>query len=285
MKLSMIVPCLNGIPTLRDTLEALSRQHWTQPWEVVFADNGSTDGSVELALSFKDRIPNLRIVDASLRRGQPFALNTGAHAARGESIAFTDADDQVADGWVAAMGDALAEHEMVACRTDATKFNPPWNQNSPQSEGIQKLWYPPWFPHVGGGTLGLRKALFEKIGDFDEALPYLHDTDLCIRAQLAGAKIHFVPDAVLHFRNRSTLGGHYRQAMNYAEYNAILAKRYWPSNADRSPFWKRYVKDWLNLMRMARTVRHPGYRFQFVWCLGRQIGRAKGIFKHRGVPV
>ncbi len=98
MKLSVVIPCLNAVRTLGDTLEALARQQWTQPWELVFADNGSTDGSVDLALTFKDRIPNLRVVDASLRRGQPFALNTGAHAALGESIAFTDADDQVADG-------------------------------------------------------------------------------------------------------------------------------------------------------------------------------------------
>src|SRR4051812_10229895 len=103
MKLSVVIPCLNGVPTLRETLEALARQKWDHPWEVVYADNGSTDGSIELAETFRGRIPNLRFVDASIRRGQPFALNTGAHAARGESIAFTDADDQVADGWVAAM--------------------------------------------------------------------------------------------------------------------------------------------------------------------------------------
>jgi glycosyltransferase involved in cell wall biosynthesis len=285
MKLSIVIPCRNGARTLRDTLEALARQRWTQPWEVIFADNGSTDGSAELALRFRDQIPNFRLVDASLRRGQPFALNTGAHAARGEAIAFTDADDQVADGWVAAMGDALAKHEMVACRTDATKFNPPWLQSSPQRDGIQQLWYPPWLSHVGGGTLGLRKALFEAIGDFDEDLPYLHDTDLCIRAQLYGAKIHFVPDAVLYLHHRSTLGAYYRQSVNLAEYNVILAKRYWQSGAASSIFWKRYAKDWLKLIRLAGSARSPICRFQFAWFLGRQIGRAKGVLKYRGVPV
>ena len=285
MKLSVIIPCLNAARTLRDTLEGLSRQTWTQPWEVVLADNGSTDGSNDLALSFRDRIPNLRIVDASLRQGQPFALNTGAHAARGESIAFTDADDQVADGWVAAMGNALAQHEMVACRIDAAKLNPAWSQNCPQREGVQKLWYPPWLPHVGGGTLGLRKDLFQKVGDFDEALPYLHDTDFCIRAQMHGVNIYFVREAVLYFRNRSTLADHYRQARNYAEYNVILAKRYWEPNVDKSMFWKCYAKDCFQLLRLARSARSRDCRFQFAWSLGRQIGRAKGVLKYRGVPV
>ena len=284
MKLSVVIPCLNGARTLTDTLGGLVGQRWTQPWEIVFADNGSTDGSVDLALSFRDRL-NLRVVDASLRRGQPFALNTGAHAARGESIAFTDADDQVAEGWVAAMGDALAQHEMVACRTDATKFNPAWIQNSPQRDGIQTLWYPPWLPHVGGGTLGLRKALFEAVGDFDEALPYLHDTDLCIRAQKRGAEIYCVRDAVLHFRNRSTLSDHFRQSINYAEYNVILAKRYWEPDADKSVFWKRYAKECFQLFGLARSVRRLDRRFKFAWSLGRQIGRAKGVLKHGGVPV
>jgi glycosyltransferase involved in cell wall biosynthesis len=45
MKLSVIIPCLNGAATIATQLAALARQQWDQPWEIVVADNGSTDES------------------------------------------------------------------------------------------------------------------------------------------------------------------------------------------------------------------------------------------------
>src|SRR3989337_1593891 len=116
MKLSVVIPCLNGARTIGAQLEALASQQWSQPWEVVIADNGSNDDSLAIVRSYQDRIPNIRIVDASDRRGQPHALNVGAAAAKGEALAFCDAGRAVAPGWVAAMGDALAEFDFVAGR-------------------------------------------------------------------------------------------------------------------------------------------------------------------------
>ncbi|HET9225168.1 MAG TPA: glycosyltransferase, partial [Thermoanaerobaculia bacterium] len=44
-KLSVVIPCLNAEATLGDQLEALAGQGWSGEWEVIVADNGSTDGS------------------------------------------------------------------------------------------------------------------------------------------------------------------------------------------------------------------------------------------------
>jgi len=68
--------------------------------EVIVSDNGSTDGTVAVVEQYQEKPPNLRVVDSSDRRG-------AAHAGgcrRG--LAFCDADDEVAPGWVAAMGEA-----------------------------------------------------------------------------------------------------------------------------------------------------------------------------------
>ena len=61
--LSVVIPCLNGAATLGVQLAALARQEWSEPWEVLLADNGSTDGSAELALGYRDRLPGVRVVD------------------------------------------------------------------------------------------------------------------------------------------------------------------------------------------------------------------------------
>ena len=188
MKLSVVIPCYNGADTLGVQLEALANQHWPEPWEVIVLDNRSTDGSRQIAERYKERLPKLRVVDASARQGQPFALNVGVEAATGEAVAFCDADDEVSSGWVAAMGEALSRHDFVACSVDIEKLNPPWAvaaRGYPQRDGLQKAWYPPYLLHAGGGTLGVKRSLHAMVGGFDEALPYLHDTDFCFKLQLA----------------------------------------------------------------------------------------------------
>ena len=45
---SVIIACLNGAATLGETLDSLTAQRWDRPWEIVFADNGSTDASVAI---------------------------------------------------------------------------------------------------------------------------------------------------------------------------------------------------------------------------------------------
>ena len=129
----------------------------------------------------------------------------GAAAAGGDAFLFCDADDEVAPGWLAALGRALAVHEFVACRYDNEKLNPAWVQRThlnPQREGLTAYDYPPFLPHAGGGGLGVRRTVHEAVGGFDESLPALEDTDYCWRIQLAGHGFHFAPDAVVNIRHR-----------------------------------------------------------------------------------
>ena len=285
MKLSVVIPCYNAEKTLDVQLQALLGQEWSQSWEIVLVDNRSTDNSRRIALSYCDRLPNLRVVDAASRQGQPYALNTGINSARGEFVALCDADDQVAPGWVAAMGEALSQHDFVACRLDTIKLNPSWLRGHEQESGLQSIWYPPWLPHAGGGTLGFSKSLFESVGEFADSLPYLHDTDFCFRAQMLGHKLHFVTDAVLHVRGRDSLFGHYRQSRNFAEYNVILAKRYWSNDEQSRDFYMRFFSDWLQLFRRPHKLRSRSGQFAWMWRYGRQVGRLRGWLGRYGVPV
>ena len=156
LKLSVVIPCLNAAATIGVQLEALARQSWEGEWEVIVADNGSTDGSREIVESYRGRLPGLKLVDASDRRGQAHARNLGAAAATGDAFLFCDADDEVAPGWLAALGRALAVHEFVACRYDNETLNPVWVRRThlnPQKDGLTAYDYPPFLPHAGGGGL------------------------------------------------------------------------------------------------------------------------------------
>ncbi len=281
MKLSVIIPCLNAAATIGNQLEALAQQQWHEPWEVLVADNGSSDESAAIVNRYKERMPNLHIVDAADRRGQPHALNVGAAAASGEALTFCDADDEVAPGWVAAMGEALSRFDFVACRIEVAKLNPPWmRRRSQQEQGTQKYSYPPYLPHAGGGTLGVKRRLHEAIGGFDESLPYLHDTDYCWRIQLAGTELHFVPDAVIHIRRRHTLSDIFRQARNWAEYNVLMYKRYRPFGMPQLHL-KQGLLAWRHLVLALPRVRSKSDFSRWVWELGWRIGRLQGSVKYR----
>jgi len=285
VRLTVIIPCFNAADTIADQLDALTRQQWSERWEVLLVDNRSTDESREVVEGFKARLPNLRIVDASERQGTPYAVNTGVKEAKGEHILICDADDEVATGWLSAMGDALSAHEFIACKFETRKLNPPWLQGHEQERGLQTIWYPPWLTHAGGGTFGFRKRMFQRVGGFDESLPHLNDTDFCFRAQMMGYQLHFVPEAAVHVRKRHNLRGHYLQSRNYAEYNVVLAKRYWDGSGSAASYRRKFLRDWVHLIRKIRKLSSQRGRFWWIWLLGRQVGRTRGILFQRGIPV
>ena len=283
MKLSVIIPCFNAANTIAVQLEALIHQQWCEPWEVIVADNGSTDQTVAIAKQYQQKLPHLRIVDSSLRRGAAHARNVGALAAASDALAFCDADDQIAPGWVAAMGEALSKYDFVACRREYNKLNETWTlkyRTLSQLDGLQEYRYPPYLPHASGSTLGVRRSIHEAIGGFDETMLRLQDTDYCWRIQLAGTKLHFAPNAVVHYRFRDTIGSLYHQGRLWGEYNVLLYKKYRPLGMPKAS-WKAGVRAWVRLLKSFPQVLSKEDRAGWVSKFAGRIGRLQGCIKYR----
>ena len=89
--ISVVIPCRDGAGVLAQQLDALLAQETSAEFEIVVADNGSTDGTADLVRSYAD--PRVRVVDAGRAPGANVARNIGITASKGEYILLTDADD------------------------------------------------------------------------------------------------------------------------------------------------------------------------------------------------
>lgn len=114
LDLSVVLAVRNGADTIEQQLDALVRSQWNGSWEILVVDNGSTDATPEIVAGYVLDDPRVRVVQAVDHAGLSYARNVGVTQARGRAVAFCDDDDVVDPTWVAAMGDALREHRVVA---------------------------------------------------------------------------------------------------------------------------------------------------------------------------
>ena len=277
----MIIPVRNGAAELGQQLEALASQEFDRTWEVVVVDNGSTDSSAQLALSYATRLP-ARVVVAE-RPGRSHALNRGVDEARGLNLVFLDADDAVAPGYLAAMARALDNHPIVAARHDNVTLNPMWAQKSRPSAQESGVGNPFGFLQSAAGcSLGVQKDVMGRVGPFDPTMRFCEDIDFCWRASRAGYDITFVPDALLRYRYRSTLRGMFRQANGYGTSGPLLYKRYREAGMSRRSA-RTTLRYWLAPGVRLIRARNKGDFAELVFLVGFRVGLLKGSIKARVV--
>jgi len=78
MKLSVIIPCYNEADTIATQLEVLAKQYWSEPWEVIVSDNGSTDDSLAIVEKYlpirHTRISKAEFVGKALKPKSEYIL-------------------------------------------------------------------------------------------------------------------------------------------------------------------------------------------------------------------
>ncbi len=209
---SVIVPAYNAAATLAEQLEALAAQRFDGDWELVIVDNGSSDGTADLARHYGKRFSAFTLVDGGSRRGHSAPRNAGAVAARGELLAYCDADDVVAAGWLQAMANAARHYDLIGGWLDARPLN----------DDATRSWHQPWprdqlrswlLPYAVSANLAIWADVLRDLGGWSsEYEAGGEDTELSWRAQLAGYRLGFAPDAVVYYRYRSGLWDTARQA-------------------------------------------------------------------------
>lgn len=117
--LSVIVPAKDQFDYLPDTLTSLIRQFDDpQAMQVIMVDDGSTDGTGEVAASYANRLPGLEILRNEEPHGLATARNQGLAAASGRYLAYLDGDDWLAPGHLKSLTDSIARLKCDFLRVD-----------------------------------------------------------------------------------------------------------------------------------------------------------------------
>jgi len=250
---SIVIPNWNGIEHLPGCLDSLRTQTYRNT-KVILVDNGSTDGSQALVTG---QYPEVRLVPLERNLGLTGGNNIGFHAARGEILISLNNDTEAHPHFVEALVNALSEHPeagMAAAKMllfdrrdqihsagdgygqDGIPFNRGvWQRDEGQFDE------PGWIFGGCGGAVAYRRAMLDDVGTFDESFfMYCEDVDLNWRAQLAGWRCWYAPQAIVYHKLSATGGGPI--ASYYTGRNTlwVIAKNY-PGPLLRK-YWQRVLR-------------------------------------------
>jgi len=228
LMISVIVPAYNSGKTIEGCLKSLLNQDYKGKYEIIVADDGSTDGTEEIVRKFpKSKVRLIKLP----HRGPAAARNGGAKSAKGDILLFTDADCIADRSWLAEMlrpfpgkniagvqGAYKTKQKSLMARLAQLEIEERYKRLL-KSESID------W---VGSYSAGYRKKIFLAFRGFNEGYTTAsgEDPDLSYKMAKAGHRLVFNPSAIVYHTHPSTLSKYFRQKLFRAVWRVRLYKRH-----------------------------------------------------------
>lgn len=232
VRFSIIIPNYNGISYLRPCIDSIQAQGY-QDVEVILVDNASQDESVEFVRQW---YPSVHVVSNSHNRGYAGGCNDGAREATGDFLLFLNTDTVLTSTFLLqllAAIDTYPTYGMFAPkmvypdgRINSTGIcvslsGAAWDRGMGEKDTGQYDTSEDVLGPCGGAALFRREAFFDAGGFDDDFFLYMEDVDLVLRAQLAGWKCRYVPDAVVFHHHGGTAGVGSDVAVYYGNRNIL----------------------------------------------------------------
>jgi len=242
--ISIVICNWNGRHFLEECLESLKKQSF-RDFEVILVDNGSTDGSVKLLeAKYSDFVHLIK-----LDRNYGFAggNNRGIEHSKGKYVALLNNDTCIDERWLEELYEVMERHpEVGMCASKLLVYDQPdridavghlmypdglnrgrgrFEKDAGQYDRLEEVFFAP-----GCGAIYARRML-DQIGLFDEDFfSYGDDTDIGLRARLAGWMCLYVPTAVVRHKISGSAGWYSEFKAFHVERNRVwIAIKYFPT--------------------------------------------------------
>lgn len=225
-RVSVVVPALNARATIGACLAALERQTMPrQQYEVMVVDDGSRDGTADLA-----RAQGARVVRLEHTSGPGAARNAGIRAARGALVVFTDSDCEPCEDFLEQLVQPLEDDPVVG----ATKGTYLTRQRPLVARFVQ-LEYEEryrhtrrhrWIDFVDTYAACFRREDLLRVGGFDTRLRQCQDQELSFRMAAAGIKIRFVDNARTYHRHADRVSVYLRKKYRIARWKVDVLRQH-----------------------------------------------------------
>ncbi len=294
---SVIIVNWNGSQHLPACLNSL-RQQIFKDFEVILVDNNSRDDSLDL---LKREYPEVKVIALRENRGFAGGSNVGLRQASGSICVLLNNDTEVELDWLQVVVDTFDRHPeagLIASKMllfdERNKFHTTGDyyrlDGLPGNRGV-------WETDRGqynteeyvfsacGGSAAYRRSMLDQIGLLDEDFYYsCEDIDLGWRAQLAGWKCVYAPNAIVYHKLSATGGGPIASFYDGRNFIYLLAKNY------PATLWQKYRglivrRQWKLFVEALRSWRGAAARSRMRGMFAGLIGLPKMRRKRKSVQA
>lgn len=260
---SIVILTRNELEFTRRCVDSI-RQYTNEPYELIFVDNGSTDGTIEYLENLKDAT----VIRNPINLGFGAGCNQGMNIAKGEYIVLLNNDTLVTPGWLTRLITRVESDPTVGMVGPRSNYvvGPQLITPAPYGEDLSQLSaYAAELAEENAGSSSptlrlvgfcvlMKRAVVERIGGFDErfGLGNCEDDDFCIRAWAAGFRLLICHDVFIHHFGSRTFAG------QKLDYSGLMLRN-----------WERFKAKW-NLPR----DRPPGVGYKAEEVLSRPFSIA-----------
>lgn len=225
---TVVVCTYNGSETIRGCIESLIKQSFSQSYEIIVVDDGSTDNTLTVLEKFQQ---DIKIIEHGTNKGLGTARNTGWEAARGDIVAYIDDDAKAPEDWLQSLysyydddvdgvgGYSSTLIDNYIGRYEVARMEVVYGPNAERVDG------------AGGMNMSFKKNILAEVDGFDERFTHIgDDTDINKRLNQKGYNLRVVPEIRVEHQYPKSIFGFISKKFNRGLGRAVIDEKYGNEN-------------------------------------------------------
>ena len=220
MDLTIIVPCLNEIKILEDSIKRIREvlDISKYKYEIIIIDDGSADGTKDLAKNLANKYDNIKFINHEKNKGRGITVDEGIRNAKGKVVGYIDVDLETPASYILSLVLEIEKGADIATAHRHYKFNLPYTHRWVLSKGynfLVRLLLNVKLKDTETGCKFFNKKKILPVLDQIKKTGWFWDTEIMIRSLYAGLKIKEVPTVFLRKGETGTTVSVIKDSIDY----------------------------------------------------------------------